>query len=114
MPKAVAEIEQMSAVVARQRLAVLAEVGDIVEAGREPRILRLDDVAATRIFPFAEIKRESQLMIVGNVLISETQHRVVTHSVFDFGGLPRRQRLSQIDAGDLAEKMRVQLPDRDG
>jgi hypothetical protein len=45
MPQAVAEIEQMGAVIARQRLAVLAEVGDVVEAGREPRILRNSSTA---------------------------------------------------------------------
>jgi len=33
MPQAVAEIEQMRAVVFCERLAVLAEVGDVVEAG---------------------------------------------------------------------------------
>src|SRR3981189_1204204 len=105
----------MSAAVTRQRLAVLAEVRDIVEAGagREPRILRLDDVAAARIFLFAEIQRERHLLLVGDVLIAEQQPPVLVHAGFDIGGLLRRQRLSQIDAGDLAEKMRVKLPDRD-
>jgi hypothetical protein len=58
MPQAVAEIEQMGAVIARQRLAVPAEVGNVVEAGLESRILRLDDIAAARIFALAEIQRE--------------------------------------------------------
>src|ERR1700745_4080818 len=45
-----------------------AEVGASVEAvSREPRILRLDDIAATRILALAEIQRERHLLVVGNV-----------------------------------------------
>src|ERR1700694_1659604 len=104
----------MSAAVAWQRLAVLAEVGDVVEAGGgKPRILRLDDIAAAWIFALAEIQRERQLLLVGNVLISEQQHGVFIHAGFDIPCLLRRQGFAQIDAGHLAEKMRVKLPDRD-
>src|ERR1700704_4020370 len=113
MPQAVAEVEQMDAAVRRQRIAVLAEVGDVVEAGREPRVLRLDDIAAARVLALAEIQRERHLLLVGNVLIAEQQYGVFVHAGLDVGGLLRRQRLSQIDAGNLAEKMRVKLPDRD-
>ena len=88
----------MHAAVARQRLAVLAEVGDVVEPGLQPRIPRLDDIAAARIFPLAEIQRKRHLLIVGNVLIAKQQHAVFIHAGFDVGCLLRRQRLSQIDA----------------
>src|SRR6266446_9377534 len=113
MPQAVTKVEQMSAAVARQRRAVLAEVGDVVKSGAKPRILRLDDIAAARIFAFAEIARERHLLFVRYVLIAEQQHGVFVHAGFDILRLLRRQRLAQIDAGDLAEKMRVKLPDRD-
>src|SRR5882757_1796630 len=103
----------MRTVIARQRLAVPAEVGDVVEAGLEPRILRLDDVAAARIFAFAEIQCERQLLFVGNVLIGEQQHGVFIHAGFDIPGLQRRQGFTQIDARNFTEEMRVKLPDRD-
>src|SRR5882724_1904809 len=113
MPQAIAEIEQMNTAVARQRLAILAEVGNIVKAGTKPGILWLDDIAAARILALAEIQRERHLLLVGNVLLAEQQDGVFVHAGLDVGGLPRRQRLSQIDAGNFAKKMRVKLPDRD-
>ncbi len=113
MPQAIAEIEQMSAVVARQRLAVLAEVGDVVEPGLQPRVLGFDDIAAARIFALAEIQRKGQLLLVGQVLIVEQQHGVFIHAGLDIPGLLLCQRLAQIDARYLAEKIRVKLPDRD-
>jgi hypothetical protein len=111
MPQAVAEVEQMSAAVARQWRAVLAEVGDVVKSGAKPGILRLDNIAAVRIFAFAEIARKRQLLLVGDVLVAEQQHGVFIHAGFDIPGLLRRQRLARIDARDFTEKMRVKLPD---
>src|SRR6266446_11007320 len=113
MPQAVAKVEQMSAAVARQWRAVLAEVGDVVKSGVKPGILRLDNIAAARIFAFAKIARERHLLFVRDVLVAEQQHGVFVHAGFDILGLLRRQRLAQIDARDVTEKMRVKLPDRD-
>src|SRR5882757_5890428 len=113
MPQAVAEIEQMNTAVARQRLANLVEVGNIVKAGTKPGILWLDDIASARILALAEIQRERHLLLVGNVLIAEQQDGISVHAGLDVGGLLRRQRLPQIDAGNFAKKMRVKLPDRD-
>ena len=65
MPQAVAEVEQMRAVIFRKRLAVLVEIGNVVEPrGTEPVILLLGDVAAARIFTRAEIQREGHLLVV--------------------------------------------------
>ncbi len=58
MPQAVAEIEQMGAVIARQRLAVLAEIGDVVQSGGEPVIFLLGHGAAACILALAEIAGE--------------------------------------------------------
>src|SRR3984893_18465481 len=114
MPQAVAEVEQVAAAVAWQRLAVLVEIGDVVEAGGgERRIFWVDDVAAARILALAEIERERHLLLVGDVLTGEQQHGVFVHAGLDVARLLRRQRLAQIDARNLAEKMRVKLPDRD-
>src|ERR1700730_18898338 len=113
MPQAIAEVEQMGTVTARQRLAVLAEVGNVVQSGGEPVIFLLGDGAAARVLALAEIEGKGQLLLVIDVLVAEQQHRIFVHAGLDIGGLLRRQRLSQIDAGDLAEKMRMKLPDRD-
>jgi hypothetical protein len=114
MPQAVAEIEQMGAVFARQRLAVLAEVGDVVQPRGEAVVFPLGDGAAACIFAFAEIAREYQLLVVGDILIAKQQHGVFVHAGLDVGRFLRRQRLPQIDAGDLAKEKRVKLPDRHG
>src|SRR2546421_12891151 len=70
MPKTVAKIEQMGAMISRQRLAVLSQVGDIVQPGGEPVILLLGHVAATGVLAIAEIQRKGHLLLVGNVLIA--------------------------------------------
>src|SRR3954467_7152423 len=62
MPKAVAKIEQMGAMISRQRLAVFSEIGDIVQPGGEPVILLLSDVAAPGVLAFAEIQRKGHLL----------------------------------------------------
>ena len=102
----------MGAVILRQRFAVLAEIGDIVEAGRQARVLRLDDIAAAGIFALAEIERKRQLLLVGDVLVAEQQHRIFVHAGFDLGRFLSRQGFAQIDARNLAEKLRMKLPDR--
>ena len=53
-------LNRCGAAVARQRLAVLAEVGDVVQAGRQPVVFLLGHGAAARIFALAEIQREGQ------------------------------------------------------
>src|SRR5258708_5342212 len=75
--------------------------------------MRLDDIAAARILALAEIQGKGQLLFVRDVLVAEQQHSIFVHAGFDVAGLLRRQRLAQIDAGNLAEKMLAQLPDRD-
>ena len=65
------------------------------------------------ILALAEIQREGQLLLVRDVLVAEQQHGIFVHAGFDVGRFLRRQGLSQIDARNLAEKMRMKLPDRD-
>src|SRR6476661_5418820 len=113
MPQAVAEVEQMGAVILRQRLAVLAEVGDVVEAGCQPVVFLLGHGAAARMFALAEIQCKRQLLLVGDVLVVKQQHGIFVHAGFDVGRLLRRQGFAQIDGRILAEEMRGKLPDRD-
>ena len=103
----------MGAVVARQRLAVLAEIGDVVQTGCQPVIFLPGHGTAARILALAEIAREGQLLVIVNVLVAEQQHGVFVHAGLDIGGLLPRQGFAQIDTRNFAEKMRVKLPDRD-
>ena len=114
MPEAVAEIEQVGPAVAGQRLAVLAEIGDVVEPGAEAILVLLHDRAAMRLLALAEIQRKGQLLLVGDVLAVEYQHGVFVHRRLDLARLLLRQRLAQIEAGHLADKMLVQLADSQG
>ena len=54
----------MGAAVARQRLAVLAEVGNVVQPGGQPKIFLLGDISPAGIFALAEIQRKGQLLFV--------------------------------------------------
>jgi hypothetical protein len=113
MPETIAEIEQMGAAVARQRLAVLAEVGNVIQPRRQAVVFLLGDGAAACLLALAEIQRKGQLLFVRDVLVAEQQHGIFVHAGLDIGRFLRRQGLSQIDARNLAEKMRMKLPDRD-
>src|ERR1700721_4010633 len=114
MPQAVAEIEQMGAVIARQRLAVLAEIGDVVESGGEAVIFALGDRAAAGALALTEIPGKNQLLFVRDVLVAKQQHGIFVHAGFDVACLFRGEGLSQIDAGNFTEKMRVKLANRHG
>src|SRR5271168_2786983 len=114
MPEAVAEIEEMGAVFTWQRLAVFAEIGDVIESGSKAVVLLLGDGAAAGGLTLTEVQGESQLLFVRNVLVGEQQHGVLVHAGLDVPCFFRGEGLSQVDAGNLAEKMRMKLPDRHG
>src|ERR1700712_5468205 len=103
----------MRAVVSRQRLAILAEIGDVIEAAGEAPVLCFRDSAAARIFAFAEIAREGLLLLVGNVLAVEDQHGILVHAVLDRARFVCGEGLGEIDAGYFADEMRMKLSNRD-
>ena len=45
--------------------------------------LRLGDVATLRALDLAEVLRERHLLVVGDVLVMEDQHRVAVHAGLD-------------------------------
>ena len=114
MPELVAEIEQPAAVVARQRPVVLAEIGHVVHQRVEPLFVRLRDIAAGRVLDLAEIAREGDLLLVGDVLIVKHEDGVAVHPGLDRRDLVRGQRPTQIDPGHFADKHRMNLADRNG
>src|SRR5205085_11337926 len=111
MPEPIAEVEQSGAAVARQRLAVLAEVGDVVEPGGEAVIFFLHDRSAARLLAFAKVQRKGELLLIGDVLAVEDQHGIFVHARFGLARLLLRQRLTQIETRNLTDKMLVQLTD---
>ena len=114
MPELVAEIEQPAAVVSRQGLLVLSEIGHVVHQRVEPLFVRLRDIAAGRVLDFAEIASERDLLRVGDVLAVEHEDGVAVHPGLDRRDLVLRHRPPQIDPGHLADKRRMDLADRNG
>ena len=65
--------------------------GDATTA--EAVLIVLGNVAALRVFDLAEILRERHLLVVGDVLVMEHQHRVTVHAGLDRRSLLARQGL---------------------
>ena len=109
MPQLIAEVEQPAAVVARQRLMIPAEVRDVVHQRVKPMLLRLCDIAASRVLDLAEIAGERDLLIVGDVLVVEDEDRVTIHPGLDCSCLVPRQGQPQIHPRDFADENRMDL-----
>ncbi|GCC47370.1 hypothetical protein chiPu_0031449, partial [Chiloscyllium punctatum] len=76
-------------------------------------VLLLRHRAAARVLALAEVQRERHLLLVRDILAVEDEHGVFVHAGLDVGRFLLRQRLAQVDAGDLADKVLVKLPDQD-
>ena len=107
-------LNRWARLIARQRLAVLAEIGDVVEPGGEPVIFLLGRRCRRARFSRSP-KFSANAICCSSVMSwswnSSTAYLSMPASIS--ARLLRRQRLAQIDAGDLADKMRMKLPDRD-
>ena len=97
MPKPIAESEQPPPIVARKKLVVLVEVGDVVHVHRQPPLVPLRDVAG-RLLKTTEVAAERKLRLVGEVLVVEHQHAVLVHAGGECGRLGVRERLRDVDA----------------
>jgi len=113
MPQLVAEIEHAAAVVARQQLAVLVEIGDVGHVEGQPTLAILHDMTAGDALDLAEIAAEGELLLVGDRLVVEYQDGVAVHGSLDRRRLLGGERLAQIDAVDLADEDRMDLPNGD-
>ena len=112
VPEPVAQLEEPLAVVARNDLAVLVEVGQIADPGAEAALRCLADVAGPGLdLELAEVAREGDLLRVGDVLAVKDQHRMPVHALVDRGGVLAAERLRQIDAGNLADEHGMDLFD---
>ncbi len=115
MPEPVAQLEEPLAVVGRHDLAVLVEVGEIADPGAQPIVRRLADGAGPGLgFERAEVLREGDLLLVGDVLAMEDEHGEAVHAVIDRRGVLAADRLGQVDARHLAGEPGMDLPDGRG
>ena len=86
MPELVAQPEQAAAVVARQHLVVLVEVGDVVQVHAHAPVLRGGDVAG-RLLERPQAAAEDELLVVVDLLVVEHQHAETVHAGMDGGDL---------------------------
>ena len=84
-----------------------AEVGDVGHVRVQPPLLGARDVAAGGDFQRAEVAAELLLLLIGEVLVVEHQHGVPIHAGFQRRDLIARQRLGDVEAGDLAGEARA-------
>ena len=106
MPELVAEPEQAAAVVARQNLVVLVEVGDVVQVHAHAPVLRRGDVAG-RLLERPEAAAEGELLVVVDLLVVEHQHAELVHAGMDGGDFLRASAAcAEVEAGHFAGEER--------
>src|SRR6266481_5419756 len=110
MPQLVAEIERAPAVVARQQVALLIEIGNVAHLDAEPALIEPRHVVGGVELDFAERFGERDLLVVGQRLIVEQQYGMAVHGGMDVRRRSGIERCAQIDAGDLGDEL---VPDRD-
>jgi hypothetical protein len=97
VPQPIAERGHASLVVARQLAAIPVQIGDVGK-GRGESQLRIPDRRIGAFLQLTEVAREGELLLVGDILIGQDQHRVPVHGGIDRPDLVRRQQTAHIDA----------------
>ena len=86
-------------------MVALAEVRDVRDFGREPAVLVAADIGIGDL-QRAEIAAERELLRVVDLLAGEDEDGEFVHALDDGDDLFAGHRLAQIDAGNLAGKIR--------
>jgi hypothetical protein len=89
-----------------RHVAVLVEVGDVVQVHAHAPVLRSGDVAG-RLLERAERAAEDELLVVVYRLIVEDQHGEFVHAGMDGFDLLGRERLPQVEARDDTREERA-------
>jgi hypothetical protein len=104
VPQLIAEVEQVTAVVARQQPAFGIEVGNVGDIEAQPHlgagIVRID-------LERAEQLAEHQLLFVAHRLIREDEDSVAVEGRFDLGKDAGQHRLRQVNAAQFGAECRV-------
>ena len=75
--------------------------------------MRSGNTVTHRVFDFPKVSSEGQLLFIGDVLVMKNQHRVTIHPLVDRIDICGREWLAEIDTLHLADKVRMELADRD-
>src|SRR5260370_24621106 len=110
MPQPVAEIERAPAIVARQQVARVIEIGNVARLVAEPALIEPRHVVGGVELDLAEGFGKRDLLLVVQRLIAEDQYRVAVHGGVDRGCRAGIERYPQINAGDLGDEF---VSDRD-
>jgi hypothetical protein len=91
------------------------QVGDVAEFQpvTETPILGLRHLPGERHLELAKVATERKLLVVGQLLVAEHQHRVLVHSRLDRSHLVPAQRTRNVDAQDFAHEDRMNRADAD-
>jgi hypothetical protein len=100
MPQPISEIERAPAIIPRQQVAVLIEIRDVAHLDAEPALVEPRYVVGRVQLDLAEASGKCDLLLVGQWLIVEHQHRMPVHAGMDRLHPGRIERCAQIDAFD--------------
>ncbi len=89
MPEPVADGKKPAPVVIGEGLVVLIQVRDVGEGGRQAVFVGRPQAGADGLLQLAEAAAEGKLLLVGEILVVEDQHRVFVHPPMNSGDLLR-------------------------
>ena len=108
MPQPVAELVEAARIGAPAQLALLVEIGDVGDF-RTQAPVHISPTAA-RNLQFPEVAGKRHLPVVFELLVMEDQHRIAIDRIRKGSHRLRSERPTGIDAADLGDEQRVQLP----
>ena len=102
MPQPVSELKEPCPILGRHERAVLVEVGEICDAWAKATILPPLDMTWRRIaLELAEVARESDLLLVGDVQAAKDQYSVLIHPRFNCCDILDAERVPRVDPNNL-------------
>ena len=106
MPQSGRHVGKNAAMVAVGDIAPLVKVRDVGEF--RPHSAMLAHCEMTAGIHRAEMTREGELPVLGELLIAEHEHRVAIHRRLDLPNGRVRKRRAQVDAGGAGGEQRMQ------
>src|SRR5712664_2787137 len=114
MPQAVAERVHAAAVAGSEELAAFVHVRDVGEGLVAESAFLHDGRTGFHVQCTIEALRERELLVVGERLVAEHEHRVLVHPGPDPVQRAAIGDAAQIDRGHLGGEVRVKLAERQG
>jgi hypothetical protein len=95
-------------------LLYFVEIRNVGKGGRKAVIFRRAQAGPDRVLDFAEAAGKCELLLVVDRLAVERENRVLVHAGMDCPDVLGRERLTQVNAFNLADKARTDLTNGDG